>query len=101
MVGYTYLSGVALEPIACKQDLDLTQWIEADPSIECDWCSNKRYAIYQGKETTPAMDGSGSFVGSFVGVLHDDDDESDMTLGVTYRAMATLGVMFFTLCEYH
>ena len=38
LVGYTFLSGTALEPIACKADLDLSEWVEAAPSIQCDWC---------------------------------------------------------------
>eukprot|EP01043_Picozoa_sp_COSAG02_P034737 COSAG02_NODE_2446_length_8839_cov_6.263501_3_plen_1302_part_00 len=38
LVGYTFLSATALEPIACQQDLDLSSWVEAAPSIECDWC---------------------------------------------------------------
>ena len=41
LIGYTFLSGTALEPIACKADLDMTEWVEAAPSIQCDWCLKK------------------------------------------------------------
>lgn len=41
LVFYTFLAGTAMEPIACLEDIDLSQWITAAPSIACDWCSEQ------------------------------------------------------------
>eukprot|EP01047_Picozoa_sp_COSAG01_P035312 COSAG01_NODE_2702_length_7228_cov_4.014869_2_plen_1685_part_00 len=39
MVGYIFLAGKAMEPLACKTALDGTRWIAKQPDIACDWCS--------------------------------------------------------------
>jgi hypothetical protein len=39
MVGYIFLAGKAMEPLACHLQLDGTKYIGKQPDIECNWCS--------------------------------------------------------------
>ena len=45
MIGYTYLSGKSVEPLACVSDLDSTSSVAQAQSINCDWCDLTRYRV--------------------------------------------------------
>eukprot|EP01043_Picozoa_sp_COSAG02_P015089 COSAG02_NODE_634_length_19259_cov_9.871347_8_plen_2349_part_00 len=87
LVGYTFLSGTALEPIACQQDLDLSNWVEAAPSIECNWCPAK-FDPHSGSDTNssnaPKIDEM-------------DPAILDEKIQLTYPELASLSIAAFTL----
>lgn len=88
---YTYLVRTALEPLACRTDLDLSQWMVAAPGVKCDWCDedpNNRYPIFVGTPSA-AQDGSGSD--------SSDEGQRDFLLSLNYRDMATLSVVFYVV----
>ena len=89
LVGYTFLAGTSVEPIACQRDIDMSSWIEAAPSIECDWCKGVEQSDgNDGNDTSSGSAGAGpdgNYVGEF---LH---------IPVTYMQLASASIAFFTL----
>jgi hypothetical protein len=82
-VGYTFLTGTALEPIVCQQDLDGSLWVGAAPSLECNWCSADSIdASRSNVHTDNITDASISII-------------SDVH--VSYSTLATFAIVAFTL----
>ena len=82
LVGYTFLAGTSVEPIACQRDLDMSSWIEAAPSIECNWCKHEEPQDSSVNDTSaPGLDGT--YVDDYI--------------HITYMQLASLSIAFFTL----
>ena len=90
LVGYTFLAGTSVEPIACQRDIDMSTWIEAAPSIECDWCKHVEPSDgNDGNDTSPGSAGAPGRDGLYVGeILH---------VPITYMQLASVSIAFFTL----
>jgi hypothetical protein len=94
LVGYTFLAGQALEPLACKTQLDLTNWIAAAPFIKCDVCGEELQTLWA--DYDPPMNATDD--GSDSGDLVDEHDCSfPLCVKLNYRQMVSISASAFML----